>query len=184
MRPRLGTTLTTIATVGTLSIAGVTAVALASPGSPTNLISPAGAATTLSPGEDSSKDTTTLDSDQPRHRHHHWHGGPGWWGYDGDGVDGVDVSRPLHGDATVRTDDGYQVITYQRGELTSLSQTSVTISSKDGYKATYAVTGDTDLWADGDDAGIGDFRTGTTVVVAATVDGDTRTAEHLAELPD
>ncbi|AEH07861.1 MULTISPECIES: hypothetical protein [Protofrankia] len=183
MRPRLGTMLTTIATVGTLSIAGITAVALASPDSTTSLISPAGAATSLSPSDDSSKDTATLDSDRPRHRHHHGHGGPGWWGYDDD-VDDWAASRPLHGDATVRTDDGYQVVTYQRGELTNVSQTSATIKSKDGYEATYAVTGDTDLWIDGDDAGIGDFKTGTTVVVAAAVDGDTRTVEHLVELSD
>ncbi|WP_131769288.1 hypothetical protein [Candidatus Protofrankia californiensis] len=181
MRPRLGTMFAAIATVGTLGVAGVTTAAIASPGAATNLIAPAGATTSVSPTDGSSKDTTTLDSDRPRHRHHR-HGGPGWWA--DDDFDGWDASRPLHGDATVRTDDGYQIVTYQRGELTKTSQTSATVKSKDGYEATYAVTGDTELWIDGDDAGIGDFKTGTTVVVAAIVDGDTRTAQHLVTLQD
>ncbi len=199
MRPQLGTMITTIATVGVLGIAGVTAAAIASPGSSTNLNSPtaATAAASASPtGGTTRPKTPGQDKDWPgRDRPD-----PGWADPDRPDPGWADPDRPdpgwadpghgawadapaLHGEATVRTDKGYQVIAGQRGTPTRVSATSITVTSEDGYQATYTVTGGTALWSNGNKAKIGDFTTGTTVLVAATVDGATRTARVIAHLP-
>jgi len=67
-----------------------------------------------------------------------------------------------HGEFTVTGTDGNAVtMTVQRGEVTKVSDTSLTVRSEDGFTATYAVSVDTRR------TGASDLATGDTVLVVA-----------------
>lgn len=92
---------------------------------------------------------------------HVGHGGPG-----------------IHGEYVVpKAGGGYQTVTTQRGEVTAVSTTSITVRSEDGYSATYVVTADTLVNAARD--GISTIKTGDTVHVAGIRSGDTTTAVRI-----
>jgi len=55
----------------------------------------------------------------------------------------------VHGEATVRTKDGYQVFDTQLGTITSLSATSLTARSSDGFTQTWTLSADTVVRKDG-----------------------------------
>ncbi len=57
--------------------------------------------------------------------------------------------RVVHGEATVRTKDGYQVFDTQLGTITSLSATSLTARSSDGFTQTWTLSADTVVRKDG-----------------------------------
>ncbi len=63
---------------------------------------------------------------------------------------------------------------FQTGEVTELSDTSITAKSEDGFSRTYAIDDDTTR-TDG-------IEEGDTVTVIATLDGDTATAASISEL--
>lgn len=63
---------------------------------------------------------------------------------------------------------------FQTGEVTELSDTSVTVESDDGFSRTYVIGADT-TQTDG-------IEKGDTVTIVATVDGDTATAASISEL--
>ncbi|MCM3882603.1 hypothetical protein [Frankia sp. R82] len=87
----------------------------------------------------------------------------------------------LHGEATVKTDHGYEVVDGQRGKVTTISPTSLSVTSEDGYAATYVLTGETRYRVDQKAAKVTDIHSGDTVTVRArTVDG-THTAVAVAE---
>lgn len=90
----------------------------------------------------------------------------------------------LHGEATVRTDKGYQVVNGQRGKVTAISPTSLSVTSEDGYAATYVLTGDTKYRVDQKAAKVTDIHSGDTVAVRARTTGDTHTAVVVAEPRD
>jgi hypothetical protein len=82
----------------------------------------------------------------------------------------------LHGEAVVKTRDGTRTVVVQRGTVTEVTDTSVTVKSTDGY---------TLIWTFGDRMHVIEHRTtikaseitvGTEVGVAGTKDGDTATA--------
>ena len=50
------------------------------------------------------------------------------------------LSRVEHGEATLRTKTGTEVVDVQRGTVTAVTPTSVTVRSQDGFTATYTVT--------------------------------------------
>lgn len=84
----------------------------------------------------------------------------------------------MHGEAVVKTKDGKFVTVYtQRGAVTAVSSTSITVKSADGYTATYAVNADTKVGKDHKPAKIGDIKLGDMVGVVATKSGDTKTAK-------
>lgn len=86
----------------------------------------------------------------------------------------------IHGEFVVpNADGGYQTIATQRGEVTAVSPTSITVRSEDGYSATYVVTADTLVNAARD--GISTISNGDTVHVVAIVSGDTRTAVRISD---
>ena len=86
----------------------------------------------------------------------------------------------IHGEHVVKkADGGYQTIATQRGEVTAVSPTSISVKSEDGYTATYVVTAETLVNAARD--GIATVRTGDTVHVMATRSGDTRTAVNIVD---
>jgi hypothetical protein len=74
---------------------------------------------------------------------------------------------------------GYQTIDTQRGTVTAVSTSSITVKSSDGYAKTYQVTSSTNV--DAQRAGIGSVKTGQTVSVLATANGSSATATQIVD---
>ncbi|MCK9894628.1 hypothetical protein [Frankia sp. AgB32] len=94
---------------------------------------------------------------------------------------GAGSGEAVHGEATIRTKDGFQVVDGQRGTVTAISPTSIAVRSADGYAATYVINGDTKVRADQKAAKVTDIHLGDTVQVGAKVAGGTRTAVFVVE---
>lgn len=94
---------------------------------------------------------------------------------------GVDaLARALHGEAVVqKAGGGYETIAVQRGSVTAVSTSSITVKSTDGYSRTYTVTADTLVNAARD--GIASVKSGDAVNVTAVVDGNTSTARSVGD---
>jgi hypothetical protein len=87
----------------------------------------------------------------------------------------------IHGRVTEpKSGGGYQTVDVQRGTVTAVSSSSITVKSADGFLATYAVTGSTDVNAQA--AGIGTVKTGDIVDLTATVSGGTATAASIIDM--
>jgi len=78
------------------------------------------------------------------------------------------MGSTLHGTLTVATDDGTQVVDVQRGEVTAVSATSITLTSSDGFTATYTTDSDTRVRHDGAAATLADVAVGDTAFVRST----------------
>jgi hypothetical protein len=99
----------------------------------------------------------------------------------GPGKFGGIVGGAVHGQLTVpKSGGGYQTVDVQRGTVTAVSSTSVTVKSADGYTASYAVNGSTVVNAKA--AGIGSVKTGDTIFVSATASGSTATAASITDM--
>ncbi|GAA3095209.1 hypothetical protein JOF29_004112 [Kribbella aluminosa] len=101
-------------------------------------------------------------------------GGPGRGGFRGEfGLGGA-----VHGEFVVpKNGGGYQTVAVQRGQVTAVSNDSVTVKSADGYSRTYTLTSNTMVNAARN--GIGDVKTGNTVNVSAVVTNGTATATRV-----
>ena len=91
-------------------------------------------------------------------------GGPGHrgLGHPGFGMGGI------HGEFTTRAPGGgYQTIASQRGEVTEVSSSSLTVKSEDGFSRTYGV--DDNTLVNAGNSGIGDVKQGDQVRVMAVV---------------
>lgn len=108
-------------------------------------------------------------------------GGHGRFGFGAGGFFGLGgLAGAIHGQATVpKSGGGYQTIDVQRGTVSAVSSSSITVKSADGYSATYAVTSSTEVNAQA--AGIGTIKTGDTVYVTATVSGGSATAASIID---
>ena len=73
-----------------------------------------------------------------------------------------------HGDLTVRTKNGFENVTLDRGKVTAVSATSITIQHPDGQSVTKAIDGSTRFRRGGSAA---DIQTGRPAVVVSK--GDT-----------
>ncbi|MEV7093700.1 hypothetical protein AB0M80_12775 [Amycolatopsis sp. NPDC051045] len=109
-------------------------------------------------------------------------GGPGGGQFRGQGMPGggfgggvAALREALHGDFVVANGSGgYTTERLQTGDVTELSATSVTLTSKDGYKQTYTINSSTQK--------TGDVKTGdTNVTVVAKVEGQAATATSLGQ---
>ncbi|HET6703760.1 hypothetical protein [Amycolatopsis sp.] len=108
-------------------------------------------------------------------------GGPGGGQFRGQGGFGglgggmTALREALHGDFVVPDGNGgYTTERLQTGDVTELSATSVTLTSKDGYKQTYTLDSSTQK--------TGDVKQGdTNVTVVAKVTGQTATATSLGK---
>lgn len=90
-------------------------------------------------------------------------GGPGM---EMGGGPGVGPMGALHGEFVVpKQGGGYQTLVVQRGAVSSVSTSAITVKSDDGYSATYAVGADTLVNAARD--GIGSVKKGDEVSVVA-----------------
>lgn len=96
-------------------------------------------------------------------------GGPGGMG----GGMGA-LSEALHGEYVVSDGDGgYTTELLQNGEVTAISDTSVTVESEDGYTKTYTI--DADTATGNDSADLSDIATGDDVTVTADESGTAAT---------
>jgi hypothetical protein len=86
----------------------------------------------------------------------------------------------LHGEYVVSDGSGnYTTELMQTGEVTSVSATSITATSEDGYTHTYTI--DSDTVVGNGSAELSSIATGDEVTIVASVSGDTATAESLVE---
>src|SRR5437773_5466452 len=86
----------------------------------------------------------------------------------------------VHGQFVVpKSGGGYQTIDTQRGSVTAVSATSITVKSADGFSKTYQVVSSTSVDAQRD--GIAAVKTGHQVMVTATVSGSTDTAVSILD---
>ena len=87
----------------------------------------------------------------------------------------------VHGQFVVpKSGGGYQTIDTQRGAVTAVSATSITVKSADGFVKTYQVVSSTNVDAQRD--GISTVKTGHQVAVTATVSGSTVTAASILDV--
>lgn len=90
------------------------------------------------------------------------------------------AARSIHGEATLGGPK-HQVIVFQRGIVDSVDGTSITVTSSDGYKASY-VLGDQTRVRQGKQTGtVEDLTAKDKVRVVALKDGDTVTAKVVRE---
>jgi hypothetical protein len=123
------------------------------------------------------------DGDGPQGYGQPGQGMPGAPGKDGGrhggfGMRGMGMG--IHGSFVVKnpSGDGYVTVLMQRGVVTAVSSTSITVKSEDGYSKTYAVDADTKVNRDG---AIADIKADADVVVMATESGSTATATRIAD---
>lgn len=86
------------------------------------------------------------------------------------------LGRIEHGELTVRAGKQDKLIDIQRGQVTAVSPTSVTVRSRDGFSGTYTVNAKTKVHKDKAKSTIGAVKTGDRVGVRATKSGSTDTA--------
>ena len=108
-------------------------------------------------------------------------GGPGGpFAFGGPGALGG-LFGAVHGTVVVpKPGGGYQTIAFQNGKVTAVSSTSITLHSADGYSHTYQVTSSTLVNAQRD--GIGSVKSGSQVIVTASVSGSTATATRIIDV--
>ncbi|MGI5324896.1 DUF5666 domain-containing protein [Actinomadura nitritigenes] len=85
--------------------------------------------------------------------------------------------RGVHGEATVRTKDGFRLADWQRGTITGVSGTTLTVRSADGATWTWTTNGDTRVRKDGGKSTLSALASGAQVFVLGERSGDTRTAK-------
>jgi hypothetical protein len=89
--------------------------------------------------------------------------------------------RVEHGEVTVRKGKGTQVVDTQRGQVTAVGATSVTVRSKDGFSATYVVGSTSKVRAAKKQATISAVKAGDQVGVVAIRSGSVVTVRRLAD---
>jgi hypothetical protein len=86
----------------------------------------------------------------------------------------------LHGQFVVpKPGGGYQTVDVQNGQVTAVSNTSITLKSQDGFTMSYVVASSTLVDAQRD--GIGSVKVGNQATVLATVSGSTATAARITD---
>ncbi|WP_433370529.1 hypothetical protein [Streptosporangium sp. CA-115845] len=89
--------------------------------------------------------------------------------------------HPIHGEFVVPDRAGrYVTVAAQYGDVTTVSQDSITVKSEDGYTKEYVINSDTRINRGGEGADA--LKTGQRVVVMAKVDGGTATAVKIHDV--
>lgn len=89
--------------------------------------------------------------------------------------------RGVHGEATVRGKDGFHLADWQRGKITGISGTTLTVRSADGATWTWTTNGDTRVRKDGGKSTLSALTSGAQVFVLGERSGDTRTAKFVRQ---
>lgn len=86
----------------------------------------------------------------------------------------------IHGEFTTKAPDGgYRTVASQTGEVTSVSKSSITVKSEDGFSRSYAVDENTLVNAGRD--GIDSVKTGDQVQLMALVEGEKARAVRIMD---
>ncbi|MGE5288834.1 MAG: hypothetical protein ACM3ML_16870 [Micromonosporaceae bacterium] len=112
-----------------------------------------------------------------------WHGfaGPKSPRFGGFAFAGPGALGAVHGEFVVpKSGGGYQTIDTQRGSVTAVSSTSITVKSADGFTKTYPVTSGTIVDSKRD--GISSIKVGDQALITATVSGSTATAANIVDI--
>ncbi|HSU35050.1 MAG TPA: DUF5666 domain-containing protein [Propionibacteriaceae bacterium] len=91
------------------------------------------------------------------------------------------MAKALHGEATLGGKQ-HRVVVFQRGPVEKISDTSLTVKSKDGFTASYALTPETKVRKKKADLALSDLKVGDRVRVVATKDGAAVTANRIRAL--
>lgn len=87
--------------------------------------------------------------------------------------------RMLHGEAVVKTKDGYRTVVIQRGTIASVSPTSLRLRSDDGFTATYVIGADTWVRKGHEQRQPSGLAAGDSATVVATRSGNALTATRV-----
>lgn len=88
--------------------------------------------------------------------------------------------RALHGEVTLGGTKA-KVVDFQRGTVTAVSASSITVVSKDDFAATYVVDAKTKVRQTKEESAISDVKTGDKVRVVAVKSGSTLTATKIVD---
>ncbi|MGN9907921.1 hypothetical protein ACTMTJ_10275 [Phytohabitans sp. LJ34] len=78
----------------------------------------------------------------------------------------------LHGEVVVQTKDGTKTVAVQRGEVTEIGDSSITVKSTDGYTASWSFAADLHVVRHSSTVKPEEIATGTQVGVAGAKDGE------------
>ena len=102
-------------------------------------------------------------------------------GFFGGGIGGGFFGAPVHGTLVVPVSGGgFQTEDVQRGKVTAISSSSVTVVSADTYTKTYRVNGSTSVNAG--NGGLSSVKVGDQVSLTATVRGTAATVTSMIDL--
>jgi hypothetical protein len=88
------------------------------------------------------------------------------------------IGRALHGEVTLSGEE-HRVIVFQRGAVEKVSETSLTVTSNDGFVETYVLSDDTKVRENREDTGVSDIDTDDRVLVVATKQDSTLNARRV-----
>lgn len=132
----------------------------------------AGVAFAVGGGSSSVGSSSSTPTTPPAKGPHGWKGGPpGRMGMGGDVV---------HGQYTVKSGSGYKTMDVQLGTVSTVSPTSITVTSSDGFSATYAVQPSTVV--DSQAGGISSVGNTDLVRIEALVSGKSATATSIVDI--
>ncbi|MGI3783037.1 MAG: DUF5666 domain-containing protein [Janthinobacterium lividum] len=90
------------------------------------------------------------------------------------------TKRALHGEVAL-AGEKHRVVDFQRGTVSAVSASSITVRSTDDFSATYVVDASTKVRQAKEKTTIADVKTGDEVRVVATKSGATRTANRIGD---
>lgn len=158
----LATALSTLALAGAVGVGVASADPTPSPSSsPSATTSPSAPTTTPAPDQGAKKKADKADKAAKKGKR--------------------DLTRrALHGEVTLGGKKA-KVVDFQRGTVKAVSDSSITVVSKDDFSATYVVDAKTKVRQAKEKAAIGDVKTGDMVRVVAVKSGSALTATKIAD---
>jgi hypothetical protein len=97
---------------------------------------------------------------------------------------GMGMGNILHGDGTIKTKQGTKMVAMQHGTVTSVSDSSLTLKSSDGYTKTWTLGPSVHVIEHRTDLQPTSVKIGTDLVVAGPRDGTRYTASVVVVSPD
>ena len=105
--------------------------------------------------------------------------GEGRGRFGGGGPHGRGLGGVLHGEAVVPDGEAYREVAFQRGTVSAVGPTSLTVNSEDGFSRTYVL--DDETVVDGTAGDSSSLAEGDAVRVLADLDGEVATATSVQE---
>ena len=158
----------------TMVAAGTLALALALAGTGAGV---AAAQTTSTPSAPTTAANPAPTSPAPGAKHPGTHTGTGTH----TGKHRGGLRRVEHGEFTVHTKTGDKVVDVQRGVVTAVNASSVTVKSTDGFSTTYPIDPTTKVHKDKKTAAVSQIATNDRVRVHAIKAGSTLTAQRIGD---